>query len=736
MRSVNLKSLLLALGLLGSVTLAPPGCAPVDEEEAASEESAIVTQLAVTEIRSTSRYVGMSIEGGGFGQAGRLMKFLVDARAPSSKKAYFINGNFKVGGETPDYAKYHYDFAKKHLGIPERTGEFNDVTYFTDAKRYFAGTIQTYDLGEGRPLHAVQLYPDDVIHEEGILELAKIIKAQFRIPGARMAFVAGGPQQTFVRVKAQLAALGFEALTIEQVLGNVRYLPLNPGEAWGYLRIFPQDLGAIRPTDIVVFDELPLDLSVVAGTITRVYQDVTSHVNLKAKERGTPNMVMRDASPAHPQLAAFADQPVHLVVGKTGYTIEATTAAIVEQKLRERTNKPWQALPIVAEPNIVRYDDMCPTLSTACTQQGNRFGGKAANLGFLANRNVLGRKQQVGSQSAKVGYDLVPHGFAIPVQWYRDFVNAPENATLKTKLGELVAKEKAGTLSPNDRKALSAEVQSLFHNGKVPDAQLAAVNAAIAQLRQVEPAMEKMKFRSSANAEDIPNFDGAGLHDSFSVKLSSVDKPDMSCRLETEQDGPVTKLEIKPKTPQCGVKGVYASLWNTRAIEERSFARLDHATAGMGIAVVPAYDTESEVAANGVLVTRSVNSDFLAYTLSVQQGNNLVTNPDPGTISQMTLATFSDGARPTRFTVTRFATPIAGQPPLATSVLDEQRMNQVTELAKVVEQAYCRVKPGYYAGDCRYVWLDDTKPRSLDMEFKFLESGQFVLKQSREFHGH
>ena len=48
-------------------------------------------------------------------------------------------------------------------------------------------------------------------------------------------------------------------------------------------------------------DELPLDLSVVAGTITRVFQDVTSHVNLKSKERGTPNMVLRSASRAVPK---------------------------------------------------------------------------------------------------------------------------------------------------------------------------------------------------------------------------------------------------------------------------------------------------------------------------------------------------------------------------------------------------------------------------------------------------
>lgn len=731
-----LRSLLLTFSLALTASALSVGCASdTEEEDADYTEDELSTQLAVTKIKSAATYKSLSVEGGGFGQAGRLMKFFIDARDPAHKKPYFINGNYKVGGETPEYAKYHYNFAKKQLGITESNGDFNDVTYFQDAKRYYAGTIQTYEIN-GQLTYAVQLYPDDVAHEEGILELIKTLKSVIAIPNAKMAWVSGGPQQTFATVKPQLATLGYDALTIDQVLGSVKYLPLNPGEAWGYLRIFPTDLGEIRPTDIVVFDELPLDLSVVAGTITKVYQDVTSHVNLKSKERGTPNMVMRDASPTNAQLAPFKDKPIHLVVGKSGYTIEATTDAIVQQKLHDRTNKPWQPLPAVNEPNLVWYDDMCKTLTTACTQNGNRFGGKAAMLGFLSNRSVLGRKAQTGSQSAKVGYDLTPNGFAIPTQWYRDFVNAPENTALKAKIDELVTKEKAGTLSPNERKTLSLAVQQLFYTSKVPAAQLAAVNAQVAKLKQLEPQMEKMKFRSSANAEDIPNFDGAGLHDSFSVKLSSVDNPEMSCHIEEEPDGVVTKLEIKPKTPQCGIKGVFASLWNTRAIEERSYARLDHATVSMGIAIVPAYDTESEVAANGVLITRAINSDVLAYTLSLQKDNNLVTNPDPGTISQMTLATFSGDDRPTRFTLVRYATPVANGPKLTSSVLDDTKMSQVVELGKAVEKAYCKVKPGYYNGDCNWVWIDDQKPRSLDIEFKFLANNQFVIKQSREFHGH
>jgi hypothetical protein len=735
---MSARALLFSLCL--SVIAAPValGCAAESSEEDEPELSAdeLSTRLELLKITSASTYASMGVEGGGFGQAGRSMKFFIDARDPANKKVHFINGNYKVNGVQPEYAKYHYNFAQHQLHIPESGSEFNDLTYFTDAKRYYAGTIQTYQLAEGQPpIYAVQLYPDDVAHEDGIVELVKTIKGAFKIPGARMAFIAGGPQQSFATVKPQLQALGYEALTIEEVLGSVKYLPLNPGEAWGYLRIFPTDQGNVRPTDILVFDELPLDLTVCAGTITKVFQDVTSHVNLKSKERGTPNMVFRDASPTNGQLAPFKDKPVHLVVGKSGFTVEATTDAIVQQKLKDRTNKPWITLPVTNEPNLVWYDDMCKTLGPACTKNGTRFGGKAANLGFLANRDVLGRKSQSGSQSAKAGYDITPQGFAIPISYYRDFLALPENATLKTKLDALIAKEKVGNLSPNDRKALSLEVQQLFYTAKVPPAQLAGILAQVTKLKTLVPDVEKLKLRSSANAEDIPNFDGAGLHDSFSVKLSSTDKPDMSCTREESQDGVVTKVDMKPKTVQCALKGVYASLWNTRAIEERSFARIDHASAAMGLAVVPAYDTESEVAANGVVITRAVNSDFLAYTLGLQKDNNLVTNPEPGTIAQSTLATFGGLDRPTRFTTTRFAKPTSTSAPLTASVMTEPQMANVVELVKAVEVAYCRAKEGYYPGDCKYVWLDETKPRSLDLEFKYLQNGQFVVKQMREFHG-
>jgi hypothetical protein len=38
-------------------------------------------------------------------------------------------------------------------------------------------------------------------------------------------------------------------------------------------------------------------------------------------------------------------------------------------------------------------------------------------------------------------------------------------------------------------------------------------------------------------------------------------------------------------------------------------------------------------------------------------------------------------------------------------------------------------------GQCAFVTADNSKPKSLDLEVKLLESGQWVVKQVREFGG-
>ena len=272
--------------------------------------------LSYKRITSEAQFKGMALANGGVVIQGPSLKFVIDRRDPDKPVVYFQNANYKVNGQTPKSARYHFYFSEEVLpDFAEDLESFNKQTYETQDKRYVAGTVQTYKLDpQGKPLYGFQFYPEDVAKEKTILSAMTAVKKAFQISGAKLAFVATGPQQTTSTIGPGLSALGMENTTVDKILGSLKYLPLNPGEAWGYLRIFPTNTDDLTPLDIAVLDELPLDLAVVAGVVTRAYQDASSHVNLKSKERGTPDMVLRDAGPSHAQLKAFVNKPVHLVV--------------------------------------------------------------------------------------------------------------------------------------------------------------------------------------------------------------------------------------------------------------------------------------------------------------------------------------------------------------------------------------------------------------------------------------
>lgn len=724
------SSYLAACGSNGSPT--PPPDPIVVATSSATPSVTLADGLARTGIDSVADYNASAYRDGGLLTPGRALKFLIDHRNPAEPKIVFMNSNFAdPDGTTPDAARYHFYFGERVLPDFSETREtFTAKTYDTHDKQFIAGSIQTYYVdGKKEPLYGIQFWPEDVIKGAGIVQAVRIVRQRFRIEGAKVGFVATGAQQVIGGFASELKALGVQPYTLDEVLGSIDFIPLNQGEAWGFLRMFPTDPDNLAATDIPVFKELPLDLTVVAGTITKAYQDPTSHVNLKSKERGTPNMVLRTANPEHAVLAPLVDKPVHLVVGNEGYQIEASTEAEVRAKLAAKLAKPWVRLPYAPTSELPSYAEMCPKSASRCVELTRRYGGKAAMLGFLTSAPVLGRTSDAGSLSARYGYDIAPRGFGVPFKLYRSFVEHPPNQALREKLDELVEKEKAGKLSPKTRGALAKEVRELFYVAEFPPGMVATVEK---RLREVLPGVKKIKVRSSANAEDMPNFDGAGLYSSFSANLSKKDNADGSCKVVV--DG--VKLKVKPKTVGCAMKGVFASVWNKRAIEERSFARLDHATALMGIAIVPKYDLDSPIAANSVVVTRVINSqNVFGYTFATQHKNGLVTNPERGTLAENVIAAFIQPREAASFAVTRHATPVAGKPAMKRTVMSDAQMRQMLEITRHAEEQYCVARRDYYPHDCQYAPADPDKKRALDFELKLLENGHFICKQMREFSG-
>jgi len=713
--------------------------------------------LSLSEINDRNTFESMAVTMDGVIKSNSV-KFLIDNRG-AKPEIYFINGNFKDNQQqTPDYARYHYYFAQKKLGITMSTKQFNDMTYFTNlesGKKFIAGTIQQFETlqqGENSSFFGIQFYPQDKIAEQNILKAAATVKQALRLEQEKFSVILYGSQQTVKSVTQQLAELQINVRSIDDIIGSVPVVPMNSGDAWGYLRLSPPVLTEeLKPDDIVLFKELPLDLSVVAGVLTEAVQDGGSHINLKSKERNTPNVVVRDPNRLA-ELKAMADRPIHLMVRANGYQIEPSTAVEVKAKLDEKSaGKPWKHLETQEADSLLSFDQMAAQFSSKQLMDfGYRYGGKAAKLGLLAHKDILG----MGSKTQKFHkYRITPIGFSVPMSYYKKVIDL--NPTLAQKIKLLVGAEEAAYGLTENYKPMSTaekiqainEIQKEFYNAKLPDELVAQLKTQVAQLqteaKQFFPKSElkKVKVRSSANAEDIENFDGAGLHDSYGAKLKDFGDPGQTCELRESTEGVATKREMFPATILCAVKGVYASLWNKRAIEERSFAHIMPGSASMGLAINQSYDFRDKLEgineiANAVVITRILNTEGIyGYQISLNTDDNLVTNPTPNTQSEINLATFLGNEKP-EYTIVQYAKPLATEAVLKTSLVSQQVKDRIINLVRSLEQSYCKANPRYYPqGTCLDAVSDPQKRKALDVEVKIYSNGEVLVKQVREFSG-
>jgi Pyruvate phosphate dikinase, AMP/ATP-binding domain len=631
---------------------------------------------------------------------------------------------------------------------------YNDATYFTTTlpeRKFFDGRLQemivTID-GKETSFFAALFIERDLIHDELVSHMMKVVAESF-IPGAPLAFVINSQKQTVDSVKQELSAKNIAVYTMEQILSNVNFIALNPGVAFGFLRVFPQIPEDIEPYEIPVFSELPLELAVVAGAITTTYQDVGSHVNLKSKERGTPNMVVRNKDEVA-TLQSLDGKPVKLEVTYQGYSIVPSTADEVMQAYANKTKGPWQVPAYAAEEKIVNYETMCrANRPKDCLRMAKSYGGKVAGVGFLNHPRVAGMG---GVLQKKFNYRITPYGLGIPLLYYNEFVkhNSDKNPEFKASLEKLISSEMSKNgqtaLPTPEKKALIEKVKQLFLNGEIPPARYAQIVEQVKSLKSLVDKensvdLEKVKVRSSANTEDIKGFNGAGLHDSYSAKIKKLDVQELNCRYEKDVDGDtgLEELDVKPKNLGCAIKGAYASLWNLTAVRERSFKKFDHSQASMGLSIQPEYKFRGhKIAANSVLVTRVIGTQAVyGQQLSTQLGNGLVTNPVANTKSELATITFDASAVHVAINILQYAKPVPDKPAMTTPVMSESNMLLHSEIARHVEVKYCESVDDYTASGqkCSAVVNSVAKPYALDFEFKLFDDNQILVKQVRSFHG-
>lgn len=400
----------------------------------------------------------------------------------------------------------------------------------------------------------------------------------------------------------QLANLSKSITT--DIQGSIKRKIMWSGETYGYLSYISKsemlskskNYTNLNEHSIPVFQALPLDLTVVAGVITEQFQTDLDHINLKSKQRNTPNLVFPDI--LHSSNAALVKQGslVRMRLKNGEISITEATQNDAEQFWNKIKPQPVGRLAKV---------DLTAKRIFSTAELGDKdvklVGAKAANYAELAT--VL---------NPLMGYDIVRPGLAIPFAFYNDFMQRhAQSLDINKQLAKL-KHTPTSTVKETILANLRKQVMALPVDQKL-------IEAVQLKLAHQYPH-QKMRFRSSTNSEDLHNFSGAGLYTSSSFNPKK-----------------------RKKTIAKAIKTVWASVWNRRAYDEREYYGIDHTTVYAAILLSPSFANEE---GNGVAISRNItphrsHSNPHAIYLNNQFGEHSITNPTPGIKGEEVLIYYS-----------------------------------------------------------------------------------------------
>lgn len=359
-------------------------------------------------------------------------------------------------------------------------------------------------------------------------------------------------------------------VTNDEIYKQVDYQAFNPGRAVGRLRIVPpgaaMDALTFSADEIVVLQESYPDITPVAGIVTATFSTPLSHVNLRARAWRIPNAGYRDAAR---RFAALDGKQVLLEVRDADLTLREASAeeAAAFQRERAAARKVRVPAPDLTAAELRPLDGLRRADVRA-------YGAKAANLGEVV--------------TAHLPEVHVPPGFAVPFSAYSGHL---ARHGIDAELRALLSDRRFGKDAAFRQKGLLA-LQARITAAPVDPALLDAVEARIA----ADLGGRSVFVRSSTNAEDLPNFNGAGLYH--------------------------TAPNVKGREAlSVAMKAVWASLWSFRAGEERRLYRIDEGQVACGLLI----QASVSATAAGVLVTRNLYVPSAAndYTINAQRGLGL-----------------------------------------------------------------------------------------------------------------
>ncbi|HEX8087774.1 MAG TPA: PEP/pyruvate-binding domain-containing protein, partial [Blastocatellia bacterium] len=288
----------------------------------------------------------------------------------------------------------------------------------------------------------------------------------------------------------------------------------------------------------------PAQLTPLSGIVTTEPASPLSHANMLAKSWAIPNAHIKDADKL---FRGLEGKYVKLEVRENDYTLSPADPREVAER-----NRLWiEHAAAVTPPADINYKQLTD-LKYQRARDAKRFGAKSANLGELIN-----------SRSPAVH---VPPGFTIPFYYYREFLSLNG---LEGRIGEAVEEDRF-VHDPAYRKSRLAEIRGWIQSGRHAEPFERAV---IEKVRR-DYQGRGLFARSSTNAEDLPDFSGAGLYTTVPNVRSDEQLMD-------------------------AIKTVWASVWNYEAYEARESFGMSHFAVYPAVLIQEGVDAESA----GVAIT-------------------------------------------------------------------------------------------------------------------------------------
>lgn len=464
--------------------------------------------------------------------------FVIDRQ--DRDRVYYINSKLYP---------FHKDFVNGTYLSLERGEAFYENNYLKANRRFILGTVAlqtasdrfTFEFWEGDTIGAALL-------GEAYGALSKTFyQALFFKPNS-------DTQTQAARTAAQDTPQGAQALlvlTAEDLGRDLQYEPLTLGAGIGQLRILDKVTPdtVIDRNQIVIFREVPVHLTPLSGIITTEPASPLSHINMLAKSWAIPNAYIKNADKLY---QALEGKYVRLDVSESGYKLTPANVAEVEARQRQWVKRSDLVTP-AADLEYSRLDD----LKLQRANDSKRFGAKSANLGELIHAQLPGLD--------------IPPGFTVPFHYYREFIR---NNNLEERISSAVEEDKF-VHDPKYRKARLADIRAWIKAGK----QEVKFREAVLDKAHLDFPGKPLFARSSTNAEDLPNFSGAGLYST----VANVRGDDQLME---------------------AIKTVWASVWNYEAYEARESFGMSH------FAVYPA-----------VLIQVGINADSAGVAITTDPFN-------------------------------------------------------------------------------------------------------------------